>query len=332
MPATIKDVAIKANTSVATVSRFINNSGNVSNQLKNAIQEAIRELDYSPQRVHSQRSIKSVGLIFPDLDNLYYIPVIKGLEQELSLKNYNLLLCSSQESIEVEKKHISNLLLKGVDGIVLLGTRPISESNKHIIELSEKIPTLIINDQILGSNVHSLMVEEAEGAYKAIDYLIGLGHSKIAFLNGDLNYSTYRYKQTGYEKALHDNGLTINPEYLVLQEPHEIGGYEGAINLFSLKNPPTAIFSANDQMAIGVMKASYEHNIKIPEDLSLIGFSNTPISTAVYPELTTVNQFPYKTGQEAAGIIYKLIKHQSLHQTSQILRTELIIRDSCSSI
>ncbi|RKX89726.1 MAG: hypothetical protein DRP70_02885 [Spirochaetes bacterium] len=331
MSATISNVASHAGTSVATVSRYINGTGRVSKALSKAIEKAIRDLDYSPQRKRFQRSTKTIGLIFPDLDNLYYIPVIKGLELRLAEYGFSLLICSSEEDIKKEKRIISNLTQRGVDGIVLLGTRPISGNNQHIIALSEVMPTLTINDQILGSSVHSLIVDEAEGAYAAVNYLIGLGHRLIALINGYMNYTTYRYKYIGYEKALHDNDIPIVADYHIIQDPHELGGYKGALNLFQQKSPPTAIFSANDQIAIGVMKAAHEQRIRIPEDLSVIGFSNTPISTAVYPELTTVNQFPYKTGLKAADVIVKLIQNKTNEQQLQTIGTELVLRDSCGS-
>ena len=332
MSTTISDVANKANTSVATVSRYLNGTDRVSESLGKAIEVAIKELDYKPQRTRSQKASRAIGAIFPDLDNLYYIPVLRGLEHRLAERNYGLLISSSEENIETEQRVLNNFSQKGVDGIILLGTRPISGSNQHIISLSKQVPTITINDQILGSSIHSITVDEADGAYKAVDYLIQLGHRKIAFVNGRLDYTTYRYKYVGYEKALHDNEIPIIPEYHVLKDPHEVGGYNGASELFDLKDPPTAIFSANDQMAIGVMKAAFERKMNIPSDLSLVGFSNTPISTAVYPELTTVNQYPYETGQTAADLILELIKNRPGVQQVRTIGTDLVIRGSCGQI
>ena len=330
MSNTIKDVSNIANTSVATVSRYLNGKGNVSDELKERIEKAIIQLKYTPQRKHLPKSTKSIGLIFPDLSNHYYLPVIVGLEKSLSIENYHLLICSNHNSIDIEKTHIVNLIDKQVDGIILLGTRPITESNSHIIKLSEKIPTVIINDSILGSKAYSIVVEEAEGAYSAIQYLISLGHKKIGFINGELNYTTYRNKNIGFEKALFDNGIPKNMEYITEQDPHEEGGYEGALQILSLKNPPTAIFAASDQMAFGVMKACYQMKLRIPDDISIIGFSNTPIAKSCYPELTTINQHPEKVGQMAASIMCKLIKQQKIIQHETVLKTDLIIRDSCA--
>ena len=256
MAVTIKDIAEKVNTSVATVSRVINNKGYISEEKRIAVEKAIKELNYTPQRVHSSaaKQIKTIGLIIPDMYNLYYIPVLHGLDDELSTHNFNLFLCNSHENIEKEKKYLNNLIVKEVDGIIVLGTRPITGTNKHIIAISKKLPTLVINDYIFGSQVCSVMTDEAEGTYRAINYLIQLGHRKIAFINGDVDYTTYRYKQEGYEKALHDHHIHINPAFLVKEDPHEEGGYLGASKLLKAKERPTAIFTASDQIAIGVIK------------------------------------------------------------------------------
>lgn len=330
MTKTIKDVSIEAETSIATVSRYLNNKGNVSLEIKHRIDRAIIKLDYVPQRKHFPKFTKSIGLIFPDLNNHYYIPVIKGLEKELSTENYHLLICSNHHDILIEKRHITNLLDKKVDGIILLGTRPITESNTHIIKLSEKIPTVVINDSILGSNAYSVVVDEAEGVYNAVQYLLSLGHKKIGFINGGLNYTTYRNKKIGFEKALFDNNIMVNPDYIIEKEAHEQGGYEGALQMLASKVPPTAIFASSDQMAFGVMKACYRLKLKIPDDISIIGFSNTPIATSCYPELTTIDQHPIKVGKIAASIMCRLLNNQNTIQHETVLKTNLLIRESCA--
>ncbi len=335
MSVTIRDIAQKSNVSIATVSRVLNNSANVSGETRIKVEKAIRELHYTPpalKRNFPRESTDTIGLLLPDIKNIFYPAVIRGIEEELEKNDYNFFLCITDENIDKEKKYLNTLLKKGVEGIVFLGTRPTEETSEHVVNLSQRMPVLIINDYIIGSNVYSVMTDEVDGAYKANRYLIDLGHTKIAFINGDVEFTTYRYKFRGYEHALLDNNVPVRDEYIIKETPYEIGGYRGAKKLLAFKDPPTAIFTASDQIAVGVIQAIYEEGYSIPDDFSLIGFSDIPLAAELYPPLTTVNQFPYKTGKLAASIIMKLIRNEELEQRKIILETHLSIRKSCKSI
>lgn len=334
MAVTLKDIAKRTNLSTATVSRVINNTQNVSNDTRIKVENAIHELNYQPNGLDGffmKKGLKTVGLLIPDMNVLFFPKVIMGIEDELEKNDYNIFLCNTYESIEKEKKYMTSLLAKGVNGILFLGFRPNKLTNELILELSRQIPIVLINDYILGSNVYSVMTDEVIGAYKATNYLISLGHNKIAMVNGNTEYTTWRYKYRGYSKALMDSKMEINEEYIINVKPYEEGGYKGAKKLLSLEDPPTAIFTATDQIAIGVMKAIYEENYSIPSDISLIGFTDTPIAAHLFPGLTTVNQFPYKTGQLSAEMIMKAINEEEIEQRRIILEPQLIIRESCTS-
>ena len=335
MSVTIRDIAQKSNVSIATVSRVLNNSANVSGETRIKVEKAVRALNYTPpalKRNFPRERTDTIGLLMPDIKNIFYSAVIMGIEEELEKNDYNFFLCITDENIDKEKKYLNTLLKKGVEGIVFLGTRPTEVTSEHVVNLSQRMPVLIINDYIIGSNVYSVMTDEVDGAYKAIRYLIDLGHSKIAFINGDVEFTTYRYKFRGYEHALRDNKIPAREEYLIKETPYEVGGYRGAKKLLALQDPPTAIFTASDQIAVGVIQAIYEEGYSIPEDFSLIGFSDIPLAAELYPPLTTVNQFPYKTGKLAASIIMRLIRNEELEQRKIILETHLSIRKSCQSI
>ena len=335
MAVTIRDIAQKSHVSIATVSRVLNNSAHVSGETRIKVEKAISALNYTTpaaKRNFPMERSDTIGLLLPDIKNIFYPAIIQGLEEELEKNDYNFFLCISDENIEKEKKYLNTLLKKGVAGIVFLGTRPTEETSEHVVNLSQRMPVLIINDYIIGSNVYSVMTDEVDGAYKAMRYFMDLGHTKIAFINGDAKFTTYRYKFRGYEHALRDNNIPVREEYIIQETPYEVGGYRGAQKLLALKNPPTAIFTASDQMAIGVIRAIYEQGYAIPEDFSLIGFSDIPLAAEFYPPLTTVNQFPYKTGKLAAGIIMQLIRNEALEQRKIILETHLSIRKSCQAI
>ncbi len=335
MPVTIRDIARFSRVSTATVSRVINNSPNVTEQTRKAVQRALRELDYRPPviaRALTRQSLKTIGLMIPEIANLYYPVVIKAIEDELSKLNFNILLCISEESVAKERRYIDNLLTKGVDGMIFLGTRPALTRDEHIVRLSDKIPVLLVNDYILGSNVHSVMADEVEGSYKATCYLIGLGHRRIGFVTGNVDFTTYKYKRTGFERAMADNRIEVEERFVVEEDPHERGGYRAGIRLLDLPERPTALFTVSDQVAIGIMQAYYERGLSIPTDLSLVGFGDMPIAAALHPPLTTVNQFPERTGQIAAQTIIKMIRNEELEQKRIILDPQLTIRRSCAPI
>ncbi len=334
MAVNIRDVAKHAGTSIATVSRVLNNSPDVTGQTRLKVEKTIKELGYVPPvtaKGFNRRSLRTVGVLIPDINNMYYPAVIRGIEDALSAVNYNLFLCNTDEDIEEEKRYIQTLLDKGVDGIMFLGTRPTGASD-HLIELSRTLPVLMINDYILGSGIPSVMADEVEGAYKAVNYLIGLGHTDIAFVNGDVDFTTYHYKYLGYERALKDNKLAVREDLVLKEDPHEEGGYRAANRLMETALQPTAVFTASDQIAVGVMKAIYEHGRRIPEDYSLIGFSDIPIARQLFPELTTVNQFPYRTGTTAVKVMTDLIAGRQPEQKRILLEPELTVRKSCRPV
>jgi DNA-binding LacI/PurR family transcriptional regulator len=195
------------------------------------------------------------------------------------------------------------------------------------------MPVLMINDYMIGSNVYSVMTDETEGAFQAVKYLIKLGHKKIAFINGDVDYTTYLYKLRGYERALEANGIEFDEKYHIKQTPYEEGGYLGTKKILQMKEDrPTAIFTASDQIAVGVYKAIYEAGLKIPLDFSVVGFSGIPLSKELFPELTTVDQFAYNTGSKAGRTLMKLIAGETLEQKRILLEPKLIIRNSCKNI
>lgn len=335
MSVTVRDVAKHSGVSVATVSRVINNSPDVTGPTREKVNRAIDELGYAPPVIAkgiAMGKMKTIGLLIPDINNMYYPAVIRGIEDTLTQHSYSVFLCNTDEDIDEEKRYINILETKSINAMMFLGTRSATKDNAHIVELSKRLPVLMINDYLIGSDVYSVMTDEVEGAYRAVNYLMGLGHRKIALINGDVDYTTYRYKRRGYERALADANIALREEYVVPEDPHEEGGYRGATRLIEMADRPTAIFTASDQIAIGVMKSIYEHGFTIPGDLSLVGFSDIPIAKQLFPELTTVNQFPYRTGVIAAEVIIKLINNIAMDQKRILLDPKLSIRQSCRAL
>lgn len=337
MAITIKDIAKMAKVSTATVSRVLNSTDKVSEEKKELINNIMYEMNYQPNALARgliKKETKTIGVLIPDIDNLFYPAVVRGIEDELGINDYNVFLCNTDKDIEKEKKYINTLLEKRVDGIIFMGTRPIDlEKNEHILRLSSKLPILMVNDFILGAGIYSVLTDEIDGAYKAVKYLLGLGHKKIAYVTGEADYTTYKNKQEGYESALREHAIPVNPLYIVRDLPYPEGGKRAAKRLFELEeNRPTAIFAGSDQIAMGVMKAAYEVGYRIPDDISVVGFANVPISADLCPGLTTVDQFPYETGKLAANTLTKIICGLELKQRKFIIEPQLIIRESSKKV
>ncbi len=333
---TIIDIAKLANVSTATVSRVINDPKVVKEETRKKVQEVIEKLHYTPNglaRGLITNSTKTIGLMMQDINNMYYPAVIRGVEDEFTENDYGLFICSTDGLIDKEIRHINSLLERRVDGIILLGTRPIGISNnQHILKASKKMPVVTLNDSILGLDIYSVQNEEINGAYEAVKYLINLGHKRIAIINGNGNFTTYVYKQTGYERALLENDIEIKPEYSIKVDPYESGGYEGIQRLLQVKERPTAVLAASDQISIGIYKAIYQSGYRIPDDFSVIGFGGIALANELYPGLTTVNQFPYELGRTAARMIVNVLSGKEIDNKQEIIDCELILRNSCRNI
>jgi LacI family transcriptional regulator len=334
--ATIRDIADRAAVSVATVSRYLNKNVTVSEAKMARIETAIREFDFRPNafaRSLVKRSLKTVGVVLQDIRNIFYPILIRGVEDAVEPKGFSMFLCNTDGELQKEKRYIDSLLGKNVDGIFLIGTRPVGLSNNlHVAELSKKLPVVLINDDILGSSVYSVMNDEVNGAYKAVSCLAGLGHSRIGFITGNSDFTTFGYKLEGYEKAFRDHDLQLCNELVISEEPYEAGGTRGAMELLSLSDPPTAIFAASDQIAFGAVRAIYEKGFRIPQDISIIGYGDIPAAAETFPPLTSVNQFPHKTGKQAGEIMIKLIHGDTSLNRKVIVETDLTMRRSCAPL
>lgn len=331
---TIKDVAKAAAVSIATVSRVINNPESVKPATRERVNSSIQSMNYRPNALARGLIAKetgTVGAILQDISNLFYPEVVKGIENVLARHGYGIFLCDTDGNIEKEVEYIKMLSERRVDGFIFVGTRPIeAKKNLHIKQLAEEIPVVMINDQILGSNVYSVLTDEVEGAYKAVTYLLEQGNTKIAFITSSAPFTTYRYKEEGYRLALRDNNIEVQEQWIQRDVPDAAGGARAMGRMLFDPEGITAAFVASDQMALGVIKAILQKGFKIPEDYSVIGFGGSDFTESMYPPLTTVSQFPYKTGEAAAKMLFQLMtKEEELPQRKLTLQPELIIRDSC---
>lgn len=335
MEKTIKDVAKLAGVSIATVSRYINNPEIVSNKSQIKIAKAIKDLEYVTNRVAKElrtNQTRIIGLIVPDINNAYYSSVIQNVEKVLESNDYISLLCTTSNSIEMEKKYISTLLEQKVAGIIFIGTRPIdSEQSSHILEIARKVPIVLVNENSFKGDFICIGNDESYGSYLATKYLSELGHERIGFLTSNRPFRTYQEKLKGYLQYFAEQNLEVIDEYIVKSnEEYEDAGFEGMSRLLRLKTPPTAIHTANDQMAIGAIWALLESGYMVPKDFSIIGYSNISTAKTVYPGITTLDQSGGDLGKLAAERLLNAISKNEKSFENIIIKPKLIKRNSCT--
>ena len=340
MQLNIIDIAKMAGCSTATVSRYFNSPDLISEKLRSRIETVVKEMNYQPNALARgliTNETKSIGLISPDINNVFYPAIIRGIEDYLQNFGYTAFVCNTDNNIAKEKHYINTYLEKRVDGLIFVGTRPNDQKkNEHIIQLSKKIPIVVISERLdtIDDDIRLCCIysEETNGAYDAVKYLINLGHKRIAFFTSKNDVSTYVKKRLGYEKAMNEAGLQINESDIYIEEPYAGGGYRAALRMLANKERPSAVFAVSDQMAMGVIKAMHQSGLSIPEDLSLVGFSGVSISTDVFPELTTIDQEPYAMGAQASEMMLHLIKEKASECIYIPKEAKLILRDSCRAV
>jgi LacI family transcriptional regulator len=331
---TIKDVAVKAKTSIATVSAVVNDSAFVSKELKNRVESAIKELGFIPNALASSlKSKKSfqIGLLMSDIRNIFYPEFYRGFEDVVRRKRYNILLCNSDNDAELEKEYLQLLAEKRVDGIA------ITVSNESTIDealnyYNNGMPFVFLELFPVDSSKQvftHIRTDGIKGSKLAIQHLIDNGYKKIAIIAHYAQYRAYKERVDGYYEALKENNLEIRKEYI------KIGGLsnkEAAIHteeLLKLSNPPDAIFATNNRMVLGVMKAVKSLNLKIPDDIALVGYDDFEWAEFLNPSLTTIIQPTYEIGREAAKELFRLIeKNKKIKPRTITLPLELIIRES----
>lgn len=333
MPITINDIAKAANVTKATVSYVLNNKPGVSEETRQKILKIMKEMNYHPNAVArglAGKSTEMLGLIIPDISDHFYVQIVRGVEKTANLYNFTLNLCTTHAIPEKERKMVDLLTNGRVDGIILmtyfLDLDFINDIKKR------KIPFVLIDSTFDDKSIYSVNVDNFEAGYKATEYLIRLGHRRIAFIAGPQNSNDSLCRFRGYRQALNDHGIPYE-EVLVCQGDFKReGGYQAFFNLHRLEAKPTAVFAANDQMAIGVLSAARALGLQVPQDLSVIGCDDIEASSVVEPPLTTIKQPIEEMGKHATEMIFQLIYKEKPSQRNVVLKTSLVERSSCQAI
>lgn len=328
MKINIKDVARRAGVSISTVSRVVNGSKAVRPETHQKVIKAIEELGYKPNAIARSlkvKNTKTIGIMIPDISNQFYPEVVRGIEDIANMYEYNIFLCNTDLDAEKEVQYLDALTEKQVDGIIFMGnivSEKLAEGFNGI-----DIPVVLIGTDY--ADLPSVSIDNVSASKEAINYLIRKGHRRIGIITGKKRDPvTGRARLEGYKQALEDNGIDYDDELVIEGGYRFRSGYEGAKQLIGMVNMPTAIFVANDEMAVGTIRAALEKGIRIPEELAIVGFDNSHMAGKVYPALTTVAQPIYEMGAIGMRVLTKILNNEPLETHKIRLKYDLIERES----
>ncbi|MDI6828592.1 MAG: LacI family DNA-binding transcriptional regulator [Armatimonadota bacterium] len=326
---TIKDVAKFAGVSTATVSRVLNGSNSVSEETRIRVERAIADLGYrynALARGLKKRRTGLLGHIVPSIAGPVSPALARAVEDQAQKFGYNVILCNSYDSIEKERAYIDILLERRADGIVM--SSPILP--EHITFLRERgMPLAIIERRMETTGFYFVEPDNLKGARGAVEYLIKLGHRRIAMITGPMHTLISQMRAKGYADALGDAGIPVDPDLKTEGDYSRASGFQAMQKFLAMRHRPTAVFAANDAMAIGAMQAAHQAGLKIPEDISFIGFDDTYAELTI-PQLTSVHQPLYEIGVLAAKLVVAQIQgNADQYRMENILPCYLKERESC---
>jgi LacI family transcriptional regulator len=330
---TIKDVAQHAQVSVTTVSHVINGTRFVSEAARLRVQQAIAALNYVPSAL--ARSLKSsrthtVGMMIPNNSNPYFAEIIRGIEDTCFEAGFNVILCNSDDDPHKQAQYVRVLSEKQVDGLIVLS----SGGDPELIATlrSAGMPQVVVDREIDDLAADLVEVNHELGGYLATRHLLELGHRRIACIAGPQALSPARQRVQGYHRALTEVGLRVDDKLLRSADFTSAGGHEAMSSLLRMRQRrPSAVFASNDLMAIGAVCAAAEAGLRIPEDLSVIGFDDIALAAYCNPPLTTVVQPKHQTGALAARLLLERIAQRDKPLRREILQPALCLRRSTAA-
>jgi len=328
---TIFEVATAAGVSYGTVSRVINNDRHVKDETRDRVLAAMQSLGYVVDR--KARSLAGgnshvVAVMVPDLGTGYIGEIVHGIDAELGQADYDFLLYTTHRREFTEQRFITSITQGMADGMLLVLPR---NPGAYLESLrTRNFPYVLVDHQGIDDQGPSVGATNWQGAFNATEYLIQLGHQRIGFITGSMDLGCARDRLAGYQAALRTHHLPSLSELVYQGDFHPLDGYTGGNQLLDLPNPPTAIFASNDVMALSVIDAVRAHNLRCPEDISVIGFDDIPQSGYTHPALTTVHQPLEKMGRVATQMLLDYLQEPEISMHRIELPTELILRDSCA--
>ncbi|MDX1702016.1 MAG: LacI family DNA-binding transcriptional regulator, partial [Melioribacteraceae bacterium] len=302
-----------AGVSTATVSRVINNSNKVSPATKKKVFKAVKTLNFKPSRVAQRLRVKQgkkklIGLIVPDIQNPFYVDVVKGVEDYAYENDYAILMCNFAQDEIKEKLYIDLMKSESVGGLLLA---PVSDRDQKVLDLVENGVPIVCIDRGIKADVDIVVVNNREGAYNAVELLIKKGHKRIAYISGLPNLATSKFRKEGYMNALEDYGIPFDEELIMSGDSKHESGKRLAAKLLDIENPPTAFFTGNNLITLGALETIHNRGLKIPDEIAIVGFDDMPWSISLNPPLTAVSQPGYEIGRRSAELLIQRINDPS---------------------
>ncbi|ENU0142263.1 TPA: DNA-binding transcriptional regulator CytR [Escherichia coli] len=331
--ATMKDVALKAKVSTATVSRALMNPDKVSQATRNRVEKAAREVGYLPQpmgRNVKRNESRTILVIVPDICDPFFSEIIRGIEVTAANHGYLVLIGDCAHQNQQEKTFIDLIITKQIDGMLLLGSRlPFDAS----IEEQRNLPPMVMANEFAPElELPTVHIDNLTAAFDTVNYLYEQGHKRIGCIAGPEEMPLCHYRLQGYVQALRRCGIMVDPQYIARGDFTFEAGSKAMQQLLDLPQPPTAVFCHSDVMALGALSQAKRQGLKVPEDLSIIGFDNIDLTQFCDPPLTTIAQPRYEIGREAMLLLLDQMQGQHVGSGSRLMDCELIIRGSTRAL
>jgi len=325
----MRDVAQRAGVSISTVSHVVNETRHVSDELRGRVLAAIRELGYQPNTL--ARSLRrgkthTIGMIIPDNANPFFAEVARGVEDTSFELGYSVILCNSDGDLHKELMYTSVLAEKRVDGIIFVAA---GVSTEHIRALkAQRIPLVVVDRDIPGVAVDSVLTDNARGGELATRHLLELGHRRIGCIAGPSDVTPSADRVAGYRQVLEEFGLPVDERLIVKGDFQYETGCRAMHSLLTLDNPPTAVFACNDMMAIGAIWEAFELRRHVPDEVSVVGFDDVRLASLTNPPLTTVAQPKYEMGALVTKLLVERMRDLDMPARRRVLDVSIMVRQS----
>jgi LacI family transcriptional regulator len=326
---TMSDVAREAGVSLMTVSRVVNNKGEISPATRQRVLDVIDRLGYRPSGIARGLATKrtgTLGLVVPDIANPFFGDVVRGVEQTAYAEGYSVILCNSNEDPKREADVIESLEEKRVDGMILCSSRLDEEALRRALQRHQA--AVMVNRRLAGQAVDTVRVDDYVGGRLATDHLLSTGHRAVGFLAGPPASQSGRQRLRAYGAALEDAAVTPNPGWVRHCAPDVAGGYQAGYELLTARPEVTALFCYNDLVAVGALQARLRLARPVPGGLAVVGYDDIPLAALVTPALTTCHVPRYELGVQAVRLLVQRIAGGAEEGEDVVLQPELVVRAS----
>lgn len=329
--ATMKDIARLAQVSTSTVSHAINGSRFVSDEIREKVMRIVAELNYTPSAVARSlkvRETKTIGLLVTATNNPFFAEVMAGVEQYCQKNQYNLIIATTGGDAKRLQQNLQTLIHKQVDGVLLMCGDSRFQAD---MELTVPLPLVVMDWWFTELNADKILENSERGGYLATKSMVDAGHQKIGIITGNLRKSVAKNRLQGYKKALSEANIVLNPDWIVESHFDFEGGIVGAQKLLALSDRPTAIFCCSDTIAIGAYQAIQNQGLRIPQDISIMGYDDIELARYLFPSLSTISQPKAELGKLAVETLLQRIQEPNENYRTLVLEPTCILRESISS-